>query len=1182
MTFFRNSMFLACLAWGALAATLAAQDDPAAADASQPPAAAAAEDAEDAGPETLLREQSVYVPYNKLREVFEREGRGVFLPYEKFQELWKQARASQVPEAEHRPPVGALIAEIENEAGVEQDVFVVSARLKIEILGKGWHEVPLRLGDAAIRSATIDDAPAHVLFDPQAGYKLLVKHDLAEPARTELRLEYAKAFAKSPGQNSVSIEAPQAPINRWRITVPQAGAKINVQPLIAASEAPAGAEDAEPAEETVVLAFVGAAPTVRVDWTPKAEGATGLEALATVQAQQEVSVQEGVIRARTQLAYDISRAELSQLKIEVPADYKVTGVFDPNVRGWEVAEDGERQTISIELFEPARGAQNILVELEKFASDVAMRDLQVPVVRGLDVGRQQGVVVVDVDPELRAEASSRSGLLQLDEAELPASLRGRKWLFAYRYATLPFELALSVEKVQPRIRAAQWVEAYLQPEKLTLDLLALLTIERAGVFQLEFDVPEGYKIVQVEGVEAAGAAAAARDTFHTEGENNTRLKVNLSRKAIGRVGLLIQLERVLDDPNLLSPTGQASQIPLPLPRVATEVESLEGRVIVYAPESLRVNPLEQEGLRSVSLADAREGGQSLRQDRFPGLREVLSLAHARQAVQLSLDVQRRRPQVTVRQLLDVQVKSGVIRYDARFFYEVLYSGVKSLRIDVPAQLADKINSQSPQYPETTIAPAPEDLAEGYVAWSFAGNPDFLGSATIHLSWEEKVDELEVGKTTSHAIPVLTPRDVDRAWGQIVIAKDETLEVRANDDVEGLLPIDPQHDLMPGVQRTDAARAFEFHDAWSLTVAATRYELEEVKRTSIERAVLRQVVTRSNRISVQALYRLRSAVQRLAIKLPGEAEFDTDPLRINGVARNLEHGDQDQKFIPLADQNPAQPVLVELRYTIPGGPSQLGFPEFPAQPPIQSRPAMQKVIMCVYLPRETLLLSSSGPWTNEEADWYRRLNGPTRPHAGQTGDAHWLEWVSEGVPLENNRLSSFPTDGRLYTFTSLRPPPAPEGALKLWTMNQFWLNTAMFSVLALVGVAGLRQAAATKLTALALLLVALVLVGVLAPTFAMQVADVWLGIGVSLLVVVWALFELAKYLPRMAPAAAAAPAPPPVQPAVAAEAPADAAEEAGPAADGGSPFASEDEAAPPSSSEKPADQPPRGEGGDQDA
>jgi len=97
-----------------------------------------------------------------------------------------------------------------------------------------------------------------------------------------------------PGLNSVSFQAPQAPVSRWRITIPQAGVKVNIDPLIAATEVPAAEKPAEnkpaenkaaglekkPPEGTQVLAFVGAAPVVRIAWTPKVEGATGLAALA--------------------------------------------------------------------------------------------------------------------------------------------------------------------------------------------------------------------------------------------------------------------------------------------------------------------------------------------------------------------------------------------------------------------------------------------------------------------------------------------------------------------------------------------------------------------------------------------------------------------------------------------------------------------------------------------------------------------------------------------------------------------------------------------------------------------------------------------------------------------------------------------------------------------------------------
>ena len=108
-------------------------------------------------------------------------------------------------------------------------------------------------------------------------------------------------------------------------------------------------------DETVVLAFVGAAPEVQISWTPRSEGATGLAALASVRVQQQVTVDEGVMRTQARLAYNISRAEVEQLVIEVPLDQKVINVFDPNVRQWKVVEADDVQQVHVQLFQPARG-----------------------------------------------------------------------------------------------------------------------------------------------------------------------------------------------------------------------------------------------------------------------------------------------------------------------------------------------------------------------------------------------------------------------------------------------------------------------------------------------------------------------------------------------------------------------------------------------------------------------------------------------------------------------------------------------------------------------------------------------------------------------------------------------------------------------------------------------------------
>jgi len=590
------------------------------------------------------------------------------------------------------------------------------------------------------------------------------------------------------------------------------------------------------------------------------------------------------------------------------------------------------------------------------------------------------------------------------------------------------------------------------------------------------------------------------DSHHLEGDGNTRLQVNLARKAIGRVGLSFTLRRSLNEPNLLTPTGTAAEIQITIPRITDDVEDVSGSLIVHGPESLQITSQSVSGMRNVAIAEAHKDVQCVRDGRFAGLREVLAFVFTRDPADLKVAVERRRPHVTARQLLTARIETGVVKYEARFFYDILYSAVKSLRLDVPETLAGEIRIASGGISKTTITPQPDDVPEGYVAWNLSGDSEFLGARQFVLSWERSTQELEVGKSTDYTIPSLQPMNVDRAWGQIVVSKAETLDIRAAEGFDGLRPIDPQHDLMPGVSVADAARAFEFHDVWNLSITTTRYELEEVKRTSIERALVRMVVTRSERVSVQALYRIRSAVQRLAVTLPGESEFDNDPLYINGEPKSLEHGEQNQLFIPLVNQNPETPFVLELRYTVPGDHRQLDLPTFPGQEGLQTDPAIQKVELSVYLPNEMALLDAKGPWTNQQGDWYSKLN---RLPGHQLSDEHLLRWVTEGVGMQSQHATTFAVDGRLYSFTTLQPAPPPNGSLRLVAWDARALNLVVFAGMALVGLVFVRRSAQSKLIALAIIMIGLVIVGVFAPTFAMQMIDGYLILAIVVVLVGWA-------------------------------------------------------------------------------
>jgi hypothetical protein len=1097
----------------------------------EPPAKTSGDEKESRA-EKSLREQDIYIPYDKLRQVFEKHGRGVFLPYEQFEELWRAAQEKNRPVAEPRPPVGAVITEIENEASVAKDVVRVKATLKIDLLAEGWHELPLRLSDAAISSATLKGEPARIVGGPGEDYKLLVEKKGKQPEQIVLTLEYAKAISKMPGQNSVSFQTPQASVSRWRVRIPQSGVKVNLYPLIAATEVPADAADkgdkkkdipAAKPDETVVLAFVGAAPMVRIDWTPKAEGATGLTALVSVQAEQQVWINEGATRSRTNLTYTISRAELGQLAIEVPIDYKVVNVFDANVRQWSVEPPpagAKQQKITAQLFEPAKKSQQVTVELEKFFAEKSQASIAVPVVKALGVGRQQGVVVVQVAAELRAEATRTSGLLQLDASELSEMLRRQAWTFSYRYAATPYELELGIERLQPQITVDSLVEARLEPERLTLDVTAIYNVERAGIFKLELDVPPGYEVRQVRGCEVPHADPSHRasavqvDSHHIEGEKKNRLVVNLAHKALGRVALAVQLQKDLQEPNLLTPTGKAADIPLPVPQVAGAVERAAGRLVIYAPESLRINPGKTAGLRSISFLEAAEGMSPTEAMRNSARgRPVLAFAFTQEPITINLSVERRKPDVAVSQLLVARIDQGVVKFQATFQYTILYSGVKSLRIDVPAEIAAGLRNNTPGLRDKVIEPPPADLAKDYVAWSFTGESELIGQRRIELVWEKKIEKLDIDKSIPLAIPRLIPQGADRAWGQIVLAKAETLDVHESGEPKGLRAIDPQRDLMTEV--AGAAQAFEFHGDWELTTTVTRYELEQIKRTSIDRAVVRMVVTPAGEISVQALYRMQSARQRLLVSLPANPRFDTEPLRINGRSVPLETtaAQQGQYFVPLLNSKADEPFLLELRYTLAAN-SRLDLPAFPEDA------AVQKVYLCVYLPATQALVGTAGPWS-EEFQW--RLNPSLKwePYAPAAGGNSLVSWVGEGIDAGGGAAQSFPTDGKLYVFSTLRPAAPPDGSLQLTRLSQRWLSVLVFAIVVFGGLILLPARLGGRALAVGAAITFVVLSGVFFPMFSMQILNGVLGAALLIVVVLWSVSFLARLRPTRSPRPAAA-------------------------------------------------------------
>ncbi|MDR2172150.1 MAG: hypothetical protein LBP59_18550 [Planctomycetaceae bacterium] len=944
------------------------------------------------------QENIIYIPYEKFNQNFGLKKGGVFVPYDDYKKLLEAAQKSQEETKPPQTPINSMLTEMSGIVKVSDDIVQVESTLNIELLKDGWHEIPIKLGDTAITKAEINNEPAKINGNPETGYKLIIEKKKIDnsqnknkneitPQRLKLTLHFAKGITKSPGQNSVSFKIPQTPLSRWTVIIPESDVKINFTPSIAAAT---DKKETNP-KQTTLHAFIGTVPEIKIAWTPKSEGATGLEALVSAQVLQQTTIDEGIYRTAAEFEYNISRAPIAKLAINIPADQKVVRVTDSNIKKWEVETKDNIQTIKIELFEPAKERQNVKFELEKlfdFKEQQNQNDklkssvkLIIPELAAVNTGRQQGIVAVRATNELNCETINTTGLLRMDFSELPENLKRTKWNSAYRISSSSYNLEVAVNKVKPRINVTSQAVVKLNND-LVLENLFIFNIEQAGLFQIKLHVPEIFKQYSVHTYSNsnAGIHGAQIDSFTLDPiKGNDKFKlmtIALSKKAIGKVALTIYGYSQNKNIDAKKP-GESFDLPVILPTMPPEsTERFTGKLMLQVDDAFRINPIEIEGIQPVSIQQITD------KDWLTSKNNARSgFLFSQDIVTFKIQAEKRKPQLTLKEVRRVRVETGSIKHSVTFNYDVKFSGLNSIRIDFPEQVSGRINLNrtNNNWRDSKIIPPPEDVEQGYVAWEFSRGDKIRGVGNFTINWEDAIPQPEIGKSINIEIPRLTPQKqqpADRLWGQIIISKSESVDLGESDKSNGLKPIDPQGDIETKDRIQDAVAAFEFYDKWTLELIATRYKLEEVKRTSIEKGIIRANLFISKKgagVSAQALLKIRSVQQRLEMTLDQSAKISE--IRINNRRVPLEAESTAKYMIPLTSVTPDTPFLLDVRYTTePPSKNKIFIPTFPANNNAAtaagaaadktSGAAIQKADLSVFVPDNYCIIGYNGNWTKE--------------------------------------------------------------------------------------------------------------------------------------------------------------------------------------------------------------------------
>ena len=555
--------------------------------AGQPPAERPSGPAESAAQRPLPQEHVIYLPFEKLRDVFEDEDSSIVLPYAQFLEMWN--RLVQPDQAPIRPPVNGVITRADYVGSVKGELVHLEATLGVEVLGAEWARLPVQFGDAAIGSARTEDGAVLLRGVGDGQYELLVRGE----GKHEITLSLVIGVKSATEGRSFSVQCPAVGVSNLEVQIPEEDLAVQVTPRRTSELEP------DLKNATRVRAVLGSTNQFTVSWQPKSGATDQAAGLANVTDTISVDVGDGVVHTQAVFEYQILRGSLEELVVEVPTDQRLLDVQVPGLRDWQTEAADDAQRVKVRLHAPA--TENLRLELHTEAP-ISEEAFQVGHVSAVGVARESGILAVRSAQDVGLEFVQRESITRIDAADAPEPLRKPGSTF-YKFFTPEHRLSVLASQLKPRIVVDSHISILLDKTRLTTRGEFKYQVSRSGIFAATFRLPAGFQVddVETDSMERFEVASAA-------GEQT--LTVYFSKKLLGDLTVAVTASQARDKP--------AGELTLPLLEPLNTTRE-QGLVAVIAPESLEVktDSAQLEAARAATPAELAAKGFLPRAPKVP-------------------------------------------------------------------------------------------------------------------------------------------------------------------------------------------------------------------------------------------------------------------------------------------------------------------------------------------------------------------------------------------------------------------------------------------------------------------------------------------------------------------------------------------------------------------------------------
>ena len=774
----------------------------------------------------------------------------VYIPQHLYLELYKRAH----PEEAVKPAapidgwvVEALHAATFEQAGNSATVHVKSRMMLITTKGTQFAQV-LPIREVALKSAVLDGKPAAVQT-VATGYTVVVD---------------------KPGLHVLDVEfdlpaTTEGPAGRFTLkTNPTAAAKLSVQlPKIMGDRdlKVNGATglyriretETGPMLETAIVDRVG---DITVSWQPRAVRGAG-NTIVHVDTGAAIVVDDAGLQVNHQFAYKVRQGAINEVVFQAPPALAIREISGPDVGGWQL--DGEKDSTRLKVFLRRTVEDQTSISIDLFSPlpvAAEAQNLPLPELVPMDATREIGQIGLFAGGEFAMRVIDAKGATQIDVGKYqPVAVPHRPEaapLAAYRFATRPASLTVSLSRRQPETKCIAEHGVLVGPRKLEWASHLQFDLTGAPRPSVSVTLPPDYLLMDVDGSEFIS------DWYDTPGEGGYRtLTVEFDQPRLGQVTLLL--------------TGQTPRKPEAtnadlLPPAAIGVAKLTSSLAVWLSDIYSATVRTSDGWKNAAPEQLSDALRALR----PIPVQFAFRATAATSLPVIVDLTRQVAQLSADLVILSAVADDSIDYGLTFRWKISRAATDTFRFTTPGWLKDRLELTVPGLRQVDS----KVLDNGEILWTVqlidAVRNQFLCSGVVTLPPPADdmvqipdvrfMDQTETGEL----VPLESQRRcaivVNRSQGQLLPIDDRLINKIPREQ----LPLEVQSTLLDQALSITELSAQQALPRWKISRNAT----QDTGRATVTGSDLVTSLTWDGTWRTKATYTVRNRGQQfLGLRVP---------------------------------------------------------------------------------------------------------------------------------------------------------------------------------------------------------------------------------------------------------------------------------------------------------------------------